>query len=104
VNPHGRACAEQATRRQGWRLTTREQRRLARLLHYSPRLRSTVPAVMAESYPHARRKALEATEEPSTTCPETCPGTPEQVLDAEFWPEYGIQCLASLSSPYILAV
>jgi Domain of unknown function DUF29 len=87
VNPHGRACAEQATRRQGWRLTTREQRRLARLLHYSPRLRSTVPAVMAESYPHARLMALDATEEPSTTFPETCPWTLEQVLDAEFWPE-----------------
>ena len=101
MNPHGRACTEPATRRQGWRLTTREQRRLVRLLHYSPSLRSTVPTVMAESYPHARRKALEATEEPSTTFLETYPWTPEQMLDAEFWPEYGMQCLASLSSPYI---
>ena len=46
-----------------------------------------VPAVMAESYPHARRMALEATEEPSPTLPEACPWTPEQMLDAEFWPE-----------------
>ena len=74
--------------RRGWRLTIREQRRrLARLLHYSPSLRSTVPAVMAESYPHARLMALEAIEEPSTTFPETCPWTPEQMLEAEFWPE-----------------
>ena len=74
--------------RRGWRLTIREQRRrLARLLHYNPSLRSTVPAVMAESYPHARLMALEAIEEPSTTFPETCPWTPEQVLEAEFWPE-----------------
>jgi Domain of unknown function DUF29 len=87
VNPQGRACTEQATRRRSWRLTTREQRRLARLLHSSPGLRSTVPAVMAKSYPHARRMALEATEESSTTFLETCPWTPEQVLDAEFWPE-----------------
>ena len=57
MNPHGRACTEQATRRQGWRLTTREQWRLARLLHYSP------------------------------TFLKTCPWTPEQGLDAEFWPE-----------------
>ena len=74
--------------RRGWRLTIREQRRrLARLLHYNPSLRSTVPAVMAESYPHARCMALDATEEPSPPFPETCPWTPEQVLEAEFWPE-----------------
>ena len=74
--------------RRGWRLTIREQRRrLARLLHHNPSLRPTVPAIVTESYPHARRMALDATEEPSTTFPETCPWTPEQVLDAEFWPE-----------------
>jgi hypothetical protein len=74
--------------RRGWRLTIREQRqRLARLLYHNPSLRPTVPAVVVESYPHARRMALDATEEPSTTFPETCPWTPEQVLDADFWPE-----------------
>jgi Domain of unknown function DUF29 len=74
--------------RRGWRLTIREQRRrLAHLLHHNPSLRPTVPAVVTESYPHARLMALDATEEPSTTFPETCPWTPEQVLDAEFWPE-----------------
>ena len=74
--------------RRGWRLTIREQRRrLARLLHHNPSLRPTVPAIVTESYPHARRMALDATEEPSTTFPEACPWTPEQVLDAEFWPE-----------------
>ena len=74
--------------RRGWRLTIREQRRrLARLLHHNPSLRPTVPAVVTESYPHARLMALDATEEPSTTFPETCPWTPEQVLEAEFWPE-----------------
>src|SRR5262245_61048422 len=35
--------------RRGWRLTIREQRRrLARILHYNPSLRPTVPTVMAE--------------------------------------------------------
>ena len=74
--------------RRGWRLTVREQRRrLARLFHQNPSLRPTVPAVVAESYPHARLMALDETEEPSTIFPETCPWTPEQVLEAEFWPE-----------------
>ena len=74
--------------RRGWRLTIREQRRrLARLLHHNPSLCPTVPVVVMESYPHARLMALEATEEPSTTFPETCPWPPEQVLEAEFWPE-----------------
>jgi len=73
--------------RRGWRLTIREQRRrLARLLHHTPSLRPMVPAIVTESYPHARLMALEATEEPGTTFPETCPWTPAQVLDAEFWP------------------
>jgi hypothetical protein len=83
-----RYCPMFPDARRGWRLMIREQRRrLARLLHQNPSLRPTVPAVIAESYPHARLMALDETEEPSTTFPETCPWTPEQVLDAEFWPE-----------------
>jgi hypothetical protein len=74
--------------RRGWQLTIREQRRrLARLLHHNPSLRPMVPAIVTESYPHARLMALDMTEEPSTTFPETCPWTPEQMLEAEFWPE-----------------
>jgi hypothetical protein len=46
-----------------------------------------VPALVTESYPHARLMALDATEEPSTTFPESCPWTLAQVLEAEFWPE-----------------
>jgi len=81
-------CSTRPDARRSWRLTIREQRRqLARLLHHNPSLRSTVPAVVTESYPHARLMALDATEEPSPTFPETCPWTPEQVLEAEFWPE-----------------
>ena len=81
-------CPTRLDTRRGWRLTVREhRRRLARLLHHSPSLRPIVPAVVTESYPHARLMALEATEEPSPTFPETCPWTPEQVLEAEFWPE-----------------
>jgi len=83
-----RYCPTRAEARRGWRLTIREQRRrLARLLHQNLSLHATVPAVIAESYPHARLMALDETEEPSTTFPETCPWTSEQVLEAEFWPE-----------------
>ena len=81
-------CPTRLDARRGWRLTIREQRRrLVRLLQQNPSLHPTVPAVIVESYPHARLMALDETEEPSTTFPETCPWTPEQVLDAEFWPE-----------------
>ena len=83
-----RYCPTLPNAHRGGRLTIREQRRrLARLLHQNPSLCPTVPAVIAESYPHARLMVLDETEEPSTTFPETCPWTPEQVLDAEFWPE-----------------
>jgi hypothetical protein len=83
-----RYCPMLPDARRGWRLTIREQRRrLARLLHQNPSLHPTVPAIIAESYPHARLMALDDTEVPSTTFPEMCPWTLEQVLDAEFWPE-----------------
>jgi len=83
-----RYCPTLPEARRGWRLTIREQRRrLARLLHQNPSLRPPVPEVIAESYPHARLMAIDDTEEPSTTFPETCPWTSEQILDAEFWPE-----------------
>ena len=81
-------CPTRLDTRRGWRLTIREhRRRLARLLHHNPSLHPLVPEVVTESYPHARLMALDATEEPSPTFPETCPWTPEQVLEAEFWPE-----------------
>jgi hypothetical protein len=83
-----RYCPTLPDARRGWRLTIREQRRrLARLLSQNPSLRPTMPAVVTESYPHARLMALDDAEVPSTTFPETCPWTPEQVLEAEFWPE-----------------
>jgi hypothetical protein len=72
--------------RRGWRVTIREQRRrLARLLHQNPSLRPTVPAVVTESYPHARLMAIDETEVPSTTFPEACPWSVAQVPD--FWPD-----------------
>jgi len=71
-----------------WQLTILEQRRrLGRLLHQSPSLRPTLPAVLAESYAYVRRRTSLETSLPLATFPESCPWTPEQVLDADFWPE-----------------
>jgi hypothetical protein len=69
-----------------WRRTIGEQRdQLHLLLEDSPSLRPQVPALLARRYPYARDKALEETG--LFTLPETCPFTPEQVLDVNFWPE-----------------
>lgn len=79
-----------AGRRTGhsWRSSIREQRRrLALVLRESPSLRRTVPAVLTEEYPEAREAASDETGLPLATFPATCSWTPEQVLDADFWPE-----------------
>jgi hypothetical protein len=75
-------------RSRGWRSTIREQRRrLARLLQDSPSLRSEIPALLDDGYPHACGKALDETRLPPEVLPPTCPWTAVQVLDDAFWPE-----------------
>ena len=73
----------------GWRLTIVEQRRrLSRLLHRSPSLGPTCPAVFEEIYPHARLVAsIELGFPDDTALPPVCPWTVEQALDPDFWPE-----------------
>jgi Domain of unknown function DUF29 len=79
---------ERRERSRGWRSTIREQRRrLTRLLRDSPSLRSEVPALLDDGYPHACGKALDETRLPPETFPPTCPWTAVQVLDDAFWPE-----------------
>jgi len=71
-----------------WYDTIREQRsQLARLLRDNPSLRPQVPAFLTESYPEARRRAIGETRLHTGRFPPSCPWTPEQVLDAECWPE-----------------
>jgi Domain of unknown function DUF29 len=71
-----------------WRATIREQRhRLTRLLQRSPSLRSTLPDVLHQNYPHARLMALDETDVPDSTLPATCPWTLQQILDDNFLPE-----------------
>jgi len=71
-----------------WRSTIRTQRReLRRLLQHNASLRPLVARVMADDYGDARLEASDETGLPLATFSETCPWTPEQVLDADFWPE-----------------
>ena len=71
----------------GWRTTCRTQRRLlAKRLRRNPSLRPTVPEECAEAYEIARDEAATALEVDETTVPLTCPWTPEQVLDEDFFP------------------
>ena len=60
---------------------------IAMLLEDSPSLRREVPGLLARRYPAARMLAHDETTLPLTMFPETCPWTPEQILDADFWPE-----------------
>src|SRR5206468_3099016 len=60
---------------------------IATILEDFPGLQHTVAELLAHRYPAARRLAQAETGLPLATFPETCPWTPEQVLDADFWPD-----------------
>jgi hypothetical protein len=70
-----------------WQLTIRTQRQdIADLLAQSPSLRGTVPEALRDRYTLAREHASAQTHLPLCTFPPTCPWTPEQVLNDDFWP------------------
>jgi hypothetical protein len=80
-------CYQPTEHSRSWRSTIRTQRReLRRLLEQNPSLRPLVASVIADGYPDARLEASEETGVPLARFPEYCPWTPEQVLDADFWP------------------
>jgi hypothetical protein len=71
-----------------WQDSVDEHRdRSARLCTRSPSLRRHLPAMLAEEYPRARRRASTQTGLPLVIFPEVCPWTAVQVLDEDFWPE-----------------
>lgn len=73
-----------------WYDTIREQRsQLARLLRDNPSLRPQVPTLLHESYSEARQRAIGETRLPFADFPPACPWTPDQVLNADFWPQQG---------------
>jgi hypothetical protein len=71
----------------GWRLTCTEQRlQLKRLLRRNPSLRPTVSDELSDAYAIARLQAAIALGVDETTLPLACAWTPEEVLEADFWP------------------
>ena len=71
-----------------WRTSIRNARaESAVLLDDSPSLRREVSGLLARWYPLARQDAADETGLPLVTFSAVCPWTPEQVLDADFWPE-----------------
>ena len=76
----------------GWRTTCRTQRlHLARLLRQNPSLRLVVPEELADAYTIARLEAADALGIEEDAVPLACPWTPQQILDAGFWPEVDTQ-------------
>ena len=71
----------------GWHLTCTEQRlQLKRLLRRNPSLRSTISDELPDAYAIARLQAAIALGVDETSMPLTCTWTPEEVLEADFWP------------------
>lgn len=71
----------------GWRATVTTQRlRVAQVLRDNPSLRPTLPRALADAYEVARVQAAAALDLEEATLPTTCPWTPEQALQANFWP------------------
>ena len=74
-----------AKRSKSWWLSLLEHRRRNPYnLRRAPSLRHQLPALIAEVYLDARRKASLQTEMPLATFPLECPWTPEEVLDQDF--------------------
>jgi hypothetical protein len=64
----------------------RERTEIAALVEQSPSLARWIKGDIASRYQVAREDAADETGLPLSTFPDTCPWTPEQVLDATFWP------------------
>jgi hypothetical protein len=76
-----------AKRSKSWRLSLLEhRRRIPYNLRRAPSLRPQLPALIAEVYPDACRKASLQTDLPAVTFRAVCPWTVEQVCDQDFLP------------------
>jgi Domain of unknown function DUF29 len=71
-----------------WRRSIIEQRHeILRQLRNKPSLKSYLPDAIIEAYPDALESAIEETNLPESTFPQTCPYSLEQLLDKKFYPE-----------------
>ena len=74
-------------RGRSWRGSiTRARQNLARRLRQSPSLGAELPDFTAEAYADARRLAADQTGTPLATFPETCPWSPDHLMDLDFLP------------------
>ena len=70
-----------------WQSSIRNARaEIAVLLEDSHSLQQECAELLVRWYPLARLDAADETRLPLDTFPATCPWTPEQVLDPDFWP------------------
>lgn len=71
-----------------WKSTINTQRReIERLLKTSPSLKYSFPEVVKSAYPYATREFDDETGISRKKLPESCPFSPEQLMDEDFWPE-----------------
>jgi len=71
-----------------WKGTITVQRtKIAKLLKQNPSLSSELQNAMSEAYPDAIKTAINETNLPKSTFPESCPYTIEQLLDEDFYPD-----------------
>jgi hypothetical protein len=75
-------------RSHSWRTTATNQRiKLQVLFRDSPSLKASLSRSIEEVYPDAVRRAMSETELPASAFPESCPFTPEQLLDPDYLPD-----------------
>jgi hypothetical protein len=81
---------ERALRGAGWRGSIRHARQeIELILDDSPSLRRFLPEALLWGYRHGRVEAADETDLPLAAFPETCPWSPEQLMNEDFWPEEG---------------
>jgi hypothetical protein len=71
-----------------WQQSIIEQRsQIHKLLKNIPSLKRYTQNAVIEAYPYALKIAIKETQLPSSTFPDDCPYTIEQLLDDDFYPE-----------------
>jgi len=71
-----------------WKGTIIEQRvKIAKLFKQNPSLKSNLQDAISEAYPDALDIAMNETDLPKSTFPDSCPYTIDQLLDRKFYPD-----------------
>jgi len=71
-----------------WQATIVEQRsQIADILEENPSLKRQIPKSITKAYPKAVEIAVDETNLPKSTFPDSCPYTIDQLLDRKFYPD-----------------